>query len=51
MAAPSHKGFGSRIIEQALAHEFDGTVTMDFRADGLVVALDGVLLRGGGQGI
>ena len=51
VAATSHKGFGSRIIEQALAHEFDGTVTMDFRADGLVVTLDGVLLRGGGQGI
>lgn len=49
VAAPEHEGFGTRIIEQALAHEFDGEVAMDFRPDGLVVTLDGVLpaLAGG----
>jgi PAS domain S-box-containing protein len=43
VAAPEHRGFGSRIIEQALAHEFDGTLTMDLRSDGLVVTLQGRL--------
>jgi PAS domain S-box-containing protein len=43
VAAPVHKGFGSRIIEQALAHEFEGRVEMDFRREGLVVILEGAL--------
>ena len=33
---PSHKGFGSRVIERGLAHELEGTVHLDYRADGLV---------------
>ena len=43
VVAPEHEGFGSRIIEQALAHEFEGRVDMDFRPEGLVVILEGVL--------
>lgn len=50
VVAPDHKGFGSRIIEQALAHEFGGRVTMDFRRDGLVVVLEGTLQAMGGEG-
>ena len=49
MAEPSHKGFGSRIIEQALAHEFEGRVAMDFRPDGLVVTLVGALPAAAGE--
>jgi two-component sensor histidine kinase len=48
--APEHKGFGSRIIEQALAHEFEGRVDMDFRREGLVVILEGALAPPSGQG-
>lgn len=50
VAAPEHRGFGSRIIEQALAHEFDGRVTMDYRPEGLVVALEGTLPAIAGEG-
>ncbi len=38
--APAHKGFGSRVIERGLAHELDGTVHLDYRADGLVCTMD-----------
>ncbi|MCU0894833.1 MAG: PAS domain S-box protein, partial [Rhodospirillales bacterium] len=50
VVAPEHKGFGSRIIEQALAHEFEGRVDMDFRREGLVVILEGALAPPSGQG-
>jgi PAS domain S-box-containing protein len=33
---PSRTGFGSRVIERVLAHELEGTVEMDFRAEGLI---------------
>lgn len=33
---PSRKGFGSRVIERGLAHELEGTVDLDYRADGVV---------------
>jgi PAS domain S-box-containing protein len=36
---PSHKGFGSRVIERGLAHEVDGTVDLDYRSDGLVCTM------------
>jgi PAS domain S-box-containing protein len=36
---PSHKGFGSRVIERGLAHELDGTVLLDYRPDGLVCTM------------
>ncbi|EKV28923.1 putative signal transduction histidine kinase [Caenispirillum salinarum AK4] len=37
---PERKGFGSRLIEQAVAFELSGTVTLDFARDGLKVAFD-----------
>ncbi len=43
VSPPQHKGFGSRIIERALAQEFDGTVTLDFHPEGLVCTLVGLL--------
>ncbi len=33
---PASRGFGSRLIEQAMAAEFGGAVVMDWRAEGLV---------------
>jgi two-component sensor histidine kinase len=37
---PSRKGFGSRVIERGLAHELDGTVHLDYRADGVVCTIN-----------
>ena len=37
---PSRKGFGSRVIESGLAHELEGTVNLDYRADGVVCTID-----------
>jgi two-component sensor histidine kinase len=37
---PSHKGFGSRVIERGLAHELQGTVHLDYRPDGLVCTVN-----------
>jgi PAS domain S-box-containing protein len=39
-APPSHKGFGSRVIERGLAHELGAVVHLDHRADGLVCTID-----------
>jgi two-component sensor histidine kinase len=36
---PSHKGFGSRLIERGLDHEPEGTVDLDYRPDGLVCTM------------
>jgi two-component sensor histidine kinase len=36
---PSHKGFGSRVIERGLAHEVEGTVDLDYRPDGLICTM------------
>lgn len=40
---PTRKGFGSRMIEQALAHELAGRVRMEFHPDGLVCTIEGRL--------
>jgi PAS domain S-box-containing protein len=37
---PSHRGFGSRVIERGLAHELQGTAHLDYRPDGLVCAMN-----------
>jgi len=37
---PTRKGFGSRVIEQGLAHELDGTVHIDYVSSGLVCTID-----------
>ena len=37
---PSHKGFGSSVIERGLAHELQGTAHLDYRPDGLVCTIN-----------
>jgi len=37
---PSRKGFGSRMIEQGLARELEGTVDIDYRSDGVVCTIN-----------
>lgn len=37
--APSRKGFGSRVIEQGLAHELNGKVDVDYAPSGMVCTL------------
>jgi PAS domain S-box-containing protein len=37
---PSHRGFGSSVIERGLAHELQGTALLDYRPDGLVCAMN-----------
>ena len=36
---PTHRGFGSRVIERGLAHELHGTGHLDYRPEGLVCAM------------
>lgn len=38
--APERKGFGSRLIEQTLAFELDGEVTLDYARDGLLAKIE-----------
>lgn len=40
VAAPSRKGFGSRLIEQGLARELNGKVELVFERSGLVCMID-----------
>jgi PAS domain S-box-containing protein len=37
---PSHKGFGSRVIETGLAFELEGAVSLDYRPEGLVCTMN-----------
>jgi PAS domain S-box-containing protein len=37
---PTRKGFGSRVIEQGLAHELGGKVELDYRPGGIVCIID-----------
>jgi two-component sensor histidine kinase len=37
---PSHKGFGSRVIERGLAHELEGTVILDYPREGVVSTIE-----------
>ena len=37
---PSRKGFGTRVIERGLAHELEGAVHLDYRADGVVCTIN-----------
>ncbi|HEX6119799.1 MAG TPA: HWE histidine kinase domain-containing protein [Dongiaceae bacterium] len=39
VTAPSHKGFGSRLIERNLPHDLDGIVSVDYLPDGLAFKL------------
>jgi len=40
VAPPTRQGFGSRVIEQGLAHEMGGTAHLDFRRSGLVCNIE-----------
>lgn len=40
VAPPSHRGFGSRMLERALASELEGVVTLDFFPEGLRCTID-----------
>lgn len=43
VSMPERRGFGSRMIEQALAAELEGRVDMSFQPDGLVCTIDAPL--------
>ncbi|MGN6549839.1 MAG: HWE histidine kinase domain-containing protein [Pararhizobium sp.] len=40
VVAPSHRGFGTRLIEQMLAADFGGTAKLDFRTAGAIFVLE-----------
>ncbi len=37
---PTHKGFGSWVLQRGLAHELDGKVTLDYLSEGVVCTID-----------
>jgi two-component sensor histidine kinase len=37
---PSHKGFGSHVIERGLAHELQGEVRLDYPTSGVVCTIN-----------
>jgi two-component sensor histidine kinase len=43
VAAQIERGFGARLLEQGLAGELDGSVTLDFRPEGLVCRMEAPL--------
>lgn len=47
VSPPEHRGFGSRLIEQALAQALDGHVVLDFKPEGLVCTLEAALAEPG----
>jgi PAS domain S-box-containing protein len=44
--APTQRGFGTRMIERGLAAELAGTVTIDFRPEGVICIVDAPLPEG-----
>jgi len=46
VVTPTQRGFGTRMIERGLAAEFGGTVTIDFRPEGVVCTVDAPLPEG-----
>jgi two-component sensor histidine kinase len=40
VSSPAHKGFGSRLIEQGLARELNGTVRLIYEPSGVVCTID-----------
>lgn len=40
VAVPQRRGFGSRVIEQGLAHELTGKIKLDFLPGGIVCTID-----------
>jgi two-component sensor histidine kinase len=47
VSRPAHRGFGSRLIEDGLARELDGTVDLDYQPAGVVCTID---IPGDGNG-
>ncbi|KQO41200.1 HWE histidine kinase domain-containing protein [Methylobacterium sp. Leaf85] len=43
VAVPTRTGFGSRLIERALAQEIDGTATISYRPEGILFVAEGIL--------
>ncbi|MHC2003395.1 HWE histidine kinase domain-containing protein [Methylobacterium sp. CM6241] len=43
VAVPTRKGFGSRLIERALAQEIDGTAKISYRPEGILFVAEGIL--------
>ena len=43
---PTRKGFGTRMIERGLPHELEGTVTLDYRLNGVVCTINMPAPRG-----
>ena len=43
VSAPSRRGFGSFLITRVLAADFEGTVDVDFRPDGVIATLKALL--------
>jgi PAS domain S-box-containing protein len=39
VAAPTHRGFGTRLLERGLPHELHGRLRMDFRPEGLACTI------------
>jgi PAS domain S-box-containing protein len=39
VAAPTHRGFGTRLLERGLPHELHGRLRMEFRPEGLACAI------------
>ena len=37
---PSHKGFGSQVLERGLGHELEGEVHLDYRSNGVVCTIN-----------
>ena len=40
VSPPSHKGFGSWVIERGLTHELGGRVSLDYRPEGVACTID-----------
>lgn len=45
VSPPSHRGFGLRMVERGLAHEFSGRAEIKFRPEGLVCTISSELGR------
>ncbi len=43
VSPPKRRGFGSLLLERSLAHDLDGSVSMEFRPEGLVCSIDAPL--------
>jgi two-component sensor histidine kinase len=40
VTAPSHEGFGSRLVKRGLSQELGGPVDIDYAADGVICKID-----------